>query len=242
MSTEVATLEQQGLDLVPTILALTVVDEESFGRAGEMAHAIVEYIARVEQVLGPIVTATNHAHKVAVAQRDGLLKPAQGAKRALADRMAGYEQEQARLRREAEDAIRRERERLEAEARAQAEAEQRRLQAEAEAQRRQAAAGLEAIGETGDAARVLAAPVAVPTVVAAPVVMPSMPAMAPPPRIDGVSFRDDWDFEIENVALLPRDYLVPDEKKIRAVVKTLKAATNIPGVRVIHGRAASVRR
>jgi phage-related minor tail protein len=59
----------------------------------------------------------------------------------------------------------------------------------------------------------------------------------PPPAVElektaGISYTEKWNFEITDEKLIPRDYLIPDEKKIRTIVKAMKGATNIPGVRV----------
>src|SRR5690606_37870114 len=52
------------------------------------------------------------------------------------------------------------------------------------------------------------------------------------PHVTGTAKRVDWKFEIVDASLIPREYLCPDEKKIGAIVKGFKDATNIPGVRV----------
>jgi ATPase subunit of ABC transporter with duplicated ATPase domains len=52
------------------------------------------------------------------------------------------------------------------------------------------------------------------------------------PKVAGVSFREVWDFEITDEDLIPREYLVVDETKIRRVVTALKGDAKIPGVRV----------
>ena len=175
-----------------------------------------------------------------MAQRDGLLKPVQGAKRVLGDRMAAWDQEQARLRAAAAAAAQRELERLEQAARDQAAAEQRRITAEAETRRLAEAEAMEARGDQAAAVRLLEAPIAVPVVLPAPVFTPA-PAPAAPPKVEGVSFREDYDFEITDPALLPREFLMADEKRIRGVVKAMRAATAIPGVRAFPRRIASVR-
>lgn len=51
-----------------------------------------------------------------------------------------------------------------------------------------------------------------------------------PPKIPGISMREVATFEIVDASQLPREYLMPDEKKIRAVVNVLKQETKIPGV------------
>ena len=240
MSTEVTALESQATTLSQTVEALQVVDADTFAEAGELAKTMVVYIRRVGEVMDPIVEAAHRTHKVAVAQRDSLLKPAMTAKRILGDRMATWEQAQARLRKAAELAAQRERERLEREAREQAEAEQRRLQAEAETQRLEEAAALEARGDRDGAERLIAAPV--PAVVVVPeLVFAPRPPVAAAPKVEGVSFRDEWTYEVVAPFQVPREYLEINHKALGAVVRGLKGATNIPGIRVYARRVSAVR-
>jgi len=50
------------------------------------------------------------------------------------------------------------------------------------------------------------------------------------PAIKGVSFTEKWHFRI--VGELPREYMMPDIKKIQGVVDALKANTKIEGIEV----------
>lgn len=61
------------------------------------------------------------------------------------------------------------------------------------------------------------------------------------PRLDGVSFPDNWGYEIVDESLLPRTYMRPDDKKILGVVQAMKEATDIPGVTVYVKKNVSVR-
>ncbi len=74
------------------------------------------------------------------------------------------------------------------------------------------------------------------------------PDIVPPvivPRAEapsGISFREIWKFEIVDANLVPREYLVIDDKKIAGVARALKGETRIPGIRVysekmVAGRA-----
>jgi uncharacterized protein with gpF-like domain len=45
------------------------------------------------------------------------------------------------------------------------------------------------------------------------------------------TFVDRWVFEVTDPKAVPREYLMPDEKKIGGVVAAMKDETNIPGVR-----------
>ncbi len=63
---------------------------------------------------------------------------------------------------------------------------------------------------------------------------------AAPPAVKGYAFTQGWDFEIvdasgqvvEDSPLLPREYLMPNEKAIRRVVGALGDKARIPGVRI----------
>lgn len=65
------------------------------------------------------------------------------------------------------------------------------------------------------------------------------PSEAPPvvvskdvPKVAGLSFREDWLFEVTDPLKVPREYLMVDESKLGKIVRALKNSCNIPGVRV----------
>lgn len=62
------------------------------------------------------------------------------------------------------------------------------------------------------------------------------------PKIDGVSFRESWDFEITDEAQLPREYLLPDLGRIGKVVRALKQDAHIPGVKVFRKQTVAAGR
>ncbi|MGH7311366.1 MAG: hypothetical protein ACREK6_22000 [Candidatus Rokuibacteriota bacterium] len=222
-----------------TAQELAVVDDDTFTRAGETLKTIKLYLKRVEEVFGPIVTTAHTAWKTALEQRKGVEQYAVTAERTIKDRMAAYEQAQERLRREAAEAALREQERLEAEERARVAAETARLQRVEEDRRIAEAAAAEQAGDGARAAALLEAPVVVPAVAPRPVFVPPPPM--PKPEVAGISFRDDWDFEVLNEALIPREYMAVDAVKIRRVVKAMRGSTNIPGIRVIPKRIVAAR-
>jgi len=57
---------------------------------------------------------------------------------------------------------------------------------------------------------------------------------------DGRASVEKWSWEIVDESLVPREYLMLDEKKINKVVTAMKDKTNIPGIRV--KKETSVRR
>jgi len=69
------------------------------------------------------------------------------------------------------------------------------------------------------------------------------PVAVPPPKLEGVSTRQVWKFDVVDASQLPNRYLVPDMVALGAAVKSLGAdATNvIPGIRVWAEETAVVR-
>lgn len=54
------------------------------------------------------------------------------------------------------------------------------------------------------------------------------------PMVAGISIPKVWTFEITDESLIPREYLLVDEVRIRKVVTALKGDTKIPGVRAFE--------
>lgn len=52
------------------------------------------------------------------------------------------------------------------------------------------------------------------------------------PKLQGTSVRNRYDFDIVDVNLIPREYLIVDTAAIGKVVRALKEKTNIPGIKV----------
>ena len=55
--------------------------------------------------------------------------------------------------------------------------------------------------------------------------------------IDGLSFRETWSFEINDLSEVPSEYLKADETKIRKVVQALGSEANIPGITLIRKKS-----
>lgn len=174
--------------------------------------------------------------------RDPLAK-LEDAERIIKGKMGGYLDEQEAIRRRAEaeaaEAARKERERLEREAakeaekaridaeKAQARAEA--LEADGKAERAEAIRQAAAEKEQARLSEAAALQLAAASVTADVVRMPEA-------AVVGVSYRETWDFEIVNTDLIPREFLIVDQKAIGGVVRSLKGKTNIPGVRVFAKR------
>lgn len=242
------------LKLTPEVLAEAEAAEKALAHAQQYA---VTTAAQYESAGGELRELAGRAKKLEAMRKD-LKAPAleqcrrideffkgpqdfvADAIKAIKKALGTYDAEQRRLREEAErkaaEAARKERERQAAEAakaeaaarakRAAEEEKARKLEeqgriAEAEAKR--------AAAEEREAARLREAEA---QRQAAAMLPPAPVIHAPKPEVKGISTRETWTFEIIDPMLLPREYLVPNEQAIRGVVKALKNATNIPGVRV----------
>ena len=57
----------------------------------------------------------------------------------------------------------------------------------------------------------------------------------------GLGFRDNWVFQITDPDAVPSQFLMPNEAKIKSVVKVMKEKANIPGVKVWNDPIVSSR-
>lgn len=71
-------------------------------------------------------------------------------------------------------------------------------------------------------------------IMAAPVVVETVQAAAPVKTATVLQTR--WKYRITDAALIPREYLVPDETKIGGVIRATKGAVTIPGVEAYSER------
>lgn len=150
-----------------------------------------------------IAEAWKHHHNL-VADLNKDLLPLQTALKYANEQLSSWDTEQKRL----------------------AEIAQRQLNAlqkeDDEDKRLQLAALAEKAGEPELADQILNTPSPEPTIV----------VQADVPNVWGLSYRDDWHFDVIDANLIPRDYLKIDESKIGKIVRALKRTTNIPGIRV----------
>lgn len=60
------------------------------------------------------------------------------------------------------------------------------------------------------------------------------PVVPETPKVEGITTRKDWDFEIVDINQVPRDFCIPDEKAIRAYVKATKGTRQIAGIKIFE--------
>lgn len=228
---------------------LTVSTAEDYEKAGEGLRRIKARAKALDEKRKELTQPLDALKKKWMDFFRGPQETLAQAEAACKKMMIAYQDEQDRIRKEAErqaaEAARKERERLEREAakleekarqeRAKAEAKAAELEAAGNAERAEAmrrAAEEKEQARQEDAAALQSAAASMPL---APVVE------IPRAEAAGTSTREVWRFAIENAALLPREYLVADEQAIGAVVRALKGRASIPGVRVYSDKVMSAR-
>lgn len=213
---EIKDLQVSSGDMLAQASTLTVSDDASFARGGEILLEIKRRSKSVEERFAEPVSLAHKAHKALTTLRDSVLSPFKQAEAQIKGKLGTYQMEVERRRQEEAARLRRQ------------------AEAQAEADRIAKAQDQMDKGDLKGCEQTLVAPLQVESV---RIVTPE------PPKVAGVSFKDVWRFEIENVNLLPMEYMVPDEKAIDRVVKAMGAKTNIPGIKVycekvVSGRAA----
>lgn len=205
---------QEAIAVVKKAESLQVVDQVSRIQAAELGRVIATLDAAAKEKFDAIKKPLTEAKDRVLAWEHEVRDPLQRVKRALSVAIGLFEDGE-------------ERKRLQEEARIQT---QRRLQAEEDERQRAAnqaitdAVELEAAGDTKGAEAVLNNPVPQPVYIS-PVILQSETV-----KVAGAASQKTWKFRITNAALIPREYLIPDEKLIGQLARALKDKLNIEGV------------
>ena len=207
-------ITERALTVPDQARAVEIRSNEDYVKAGEILLVIKDLRKQIDETFDPIIKKAHEAHKEAVAQKKKVDAPLVEAEGIIKPRIAAWNAEQERIRREEEARLREQ---------ARKEEEERRLQEAILAEQN---------GQTEAAEEIMAAPVQPP-----PVVVPKTV-----PKVSGVSMVKQWKFRVVNPALIPREYMVPDETKIGGVVRALKDQAHIPGVEVYSVESVSAGR
>jgi len=203
--------QSEALTVPDKARAIVVRDQETLDVAKNFLHSIDALRTQIDNTFDPQIAQAYKLHKSLIREKKKFTDPLDVAKRIMGLKVAEFIDEQMRIRWEAG------RKRIEAEAKAREIAEK----AVAKAEK------FEADGKEHAAERIVNE--AHDKVIEILGVTPDVPE-----EIDtsGIALRETWKFSIVNEALIPREYLIPDEKKIGRIVRALKGATDIPGIRV----------
>jgi hypothetical protein len=193
---------------------LEIADDETYNGAAEYLKLVAGLKKEALAFFKPLKDAANKAHKAITTREKEVVAPLDEARRRISGKLDVYERAREAARRREEEAAR-----LEAEELALAEA-----------------AALEEAGLKESAERTLA------EVENAP---PTAVASAPPPapKVDGMSVKKTWDFEVLDATAIAPAYLVPDLVAIRKIVKAhgKNAAKLVGGIHVFQRTDRAVR-
>ncbi len=223
MATAVVELESKALTIPEQAKQITIKDQAGLDLAGELLKGIKALRKEIDATFDPIIGAAFKAHREAVAQKKKVEAPLAEAENIVKPRIAGYLQEQERIRL----------------------AEQRRLEEEARKRAEE-----EALAAAVEAEQAGATEEEVQSVLAAPV--PIVPVSAPPTfqKVQGISTRDNWSAEVIDKAALVRAaaanssllaLIEPNIPALNGMARSLKSAMNIPGVRAVNRPVVNAR-
>lgn len=202
-------VEEKALSIVDQAKAVKVIDSKSYTAAGMLWKSIGDMIKEVKETFDPICEKAFAAHKEATGKRAKYLDPLTTAQKSVKQLMSAYDEEQEKIRKAEEDRLRK-------------------IAEDEEKERRLAEAiAAEQSGNKEEAEAIIEDPVYVP-----PVVVPK----AVPKMQGGPVYRSIWKFRIKNPALIPREYMMPNEVMIGGVVRNSKGVINIPGVEAYEER------
>ena len=212
--------------IVTAANALTVSTQEEAEAGAAMSLQIRTMIGRVNAHHDPIIQAAHRTHKAAKAAAATFLTPLKTAKAIVGDKVGAWQAEQRRI-----EAARVAKERAEQQA-AQIAAEKQREEEQAE--RTRLAAEAEALNEPEAAEVLRAEPEPLPPPVPVAVVQPVH-------KITGMRTTERWHAEVVNFALVPRRYLMADQKILDAEARRCKESFSVPGVKAVcdYGSAAT---
>jgi len=204
MEDKIKQLEIARDDLLVACLSIRISDSTTYSQAAELVKAIKDLKKEITAFFEPMKTQAYKAWKaICETEKEQLLKLEPGEKHLSAE-MVKYVQEQERKRKEEEERIRQE------------------LLKQEEERRLSMAEELEKSGKKEEAEKIIEEEINVPSVRVENEV----------PKVNGLHYREEWQFEIENENLIPREFLIPDEKKIRKYIKAMGETAKIPGVKI----------
>lgn len=213
MTTDVMTLPAEVVEQTNQVEAraagLIIICEDQYLEAAEFLKDVDATSKRIDALRVSLTKPLDESKKRIMDLFRGPLDRLAQAKQATKDSMLAFRHEQQEAARLAQEAAERERLRLIAEAEA-------RKQAEIDA--------LMEAGEIFDAEAV--ADVCV--------VVPPPPPPPEPVKAQGIAVRKLWRFEVIDAALIPREYLLVNERMLADLATSLKQEASVPGVRFFY--------
>jgi len=195
-------LKNQIVTFQQNVAELVIQDDDTYLQATESMTKAKQYKLEVIAHYKPMKVATQTALDVVKQEEKSFLEPLKTAYEKVCRMVADYNQKK-------EDEAEEKRKEI-----------AKKLQAEKEAEVIDQASKMADEGRHEEADELLDEPV----FVAPPVVKAA-------PKAAGISFRNDWKFEIENKKKIPLHLMMPNEKLIGQLVRAQKADFNEPGIK-----------
>ena len=216
-------LEVKANDYVVMAEGFEITNDEQNQEAADIINKMSTFRKNVKAFFKPVVDHAHKAWKVALGQQAVLVDPVEAAEKIMRQKSGDYFQEQERIRREEENRIRREAEKK-AKREREEEVKKERERAEKEAAEAKTKKEKEAIERK--AKQEIEATLAAPIIFSVPTTNVK--------KVQGLSARKGYDFEIVDAKKIPRLYMKIDETKIRKYVKMMGKDAVIDGVRVFE--------
>lgn len=205
---ETGELEERREGLLETVETLSIETAMDYVSAGYLFKNLKALEEAIHAKTDEPVSLAHKTHKAIKSLQNDLLKPVEDARKLVKRKMGDWDLLQERKRREEQERI---------------EAENRRV---AEEQRLAAAEEAEKAGDGRAAEAILEAPI-----VAPPTVLPKTT-----PKVEGVSFRTNYEVEVIDEAIVPVEYKKTDLGLVKAKVKQMDGNISIPGIKITAGR------
>jgi len=235
MNHEIITaLEKRVTEAVAEATAIIIRDQDSLTRANAHSQCLKALIKEIDETFEPIYDSQKESLAITKEKWNRYRLPPDTQYRRIKGDIGAFIVEQDRLKREAEH-----RAWLAEQEKIKLDADRKRI--EEEAIRKAAEAELK--GDNEKAAAILEKAVAKEEKLSAKIEeAATVAAYVPPPvKTVGISTREDWDIELLDINLVPRDYLMFDEAKARKVIRASKGTIQIPGVKNVKKTIVSQR-
>ena len=190
--------------------------------AANFLMTIKEMIKKVKEKFAPAKDNAWKAHKAITALESEILMPLEKAELNLKGKMVAFEREAEKERRRLQDIQ---------------DAKARQVEAEAQKAAEQAAK----LADKGkDEKAEVKTQVAETLQVKADEIRQTV-IVSPMTRNAGISYKDNWTAIVKDIALVPREYLVPNMTALNGLAKATKGTVSIPGVEFVNNRTVSSR-
>ncbi|HMN09341.1 MAG TPA: hypothetical protein PKC83_11195 [Gemmatimonadaceae bacterium] len=207
--------------------AMVIDTPESYVAAADMLKGIKALRAKITDTFGPLKAKAHAAWKAICDEQTRADAPLTEAETTIKRAMVAWDTEQARIAAEA----------------ARHAAEQARLDEERRRLEEAAALEREAVA-TGDASLLAEAE----AIISEPVVAPVVIVQKATPKVESISYREQWRAEVVDLAALIRaaadnpqlvPLLLPNTTAVNGMARSLKGAMRVPGVRVYSERTVA---